>query len=76
MNGHTAMVTGGAQSIGTAIVRIFAGAGANVMIVDLNGEKAEVTAAKISAETGGKVIGIQRNVTDQGDIDACVKKTA
>jgi NAD(P)-dependent dehydrogenase (short-subunit alcohol dehydrogenase family) len=47
MSGHCALVTGGAQNIGAAITRIFAGAGAKVMIADLNGEKAEQTAAEI-----------------------------
>jgi NAD(P)-dependent dehydrogenase (short-subunit alcohol dehydrogenase family) len=75
MNGHTAIVTGGAQNIGEAIARSFAGAGANVMIADLNGEKAEATAAKLTEETGGQVIGMQCNVTVQDDIDACVSKT-
>jgi NAD(P)-dependent dehydrogenase (short-subunit alcohol dehydrogenase family) len=75
MHGHTAIVTGGAQNIGAAIARSFAGAGANVMIADLNGEKAEATAAEISEQTGGNVIGIKCNVTEQADIDACVKKT-
>jgi 7-alpha-hydroxysteroid dehydrogenase len=31
MSGHCALVTGGAQNIGAAITRIFAGAGAKVM---------------------------------------------
>jgi NAD(P)-dependent dehydrogenase (short-subunit alcohol dehydrogenase family) len=62
LNGHTAIVTGGARNIGAAIARSFAGAGANLMIADLNGEKAEATAARISKETGGQVIGIKRNV--------------
>lgn len=75
MNGHTAIVTGGAQNIGEAIARSFAGAGANVMIADLNGEKAEATAAKLAADTGGQVLGIKCNVTEQDDIDACVKET-
>ncbi|MEJ2309125.1 MAG: SDR family NAD(P)-dependent oxidoreductase [Gammaproteobacteria bacterium] len=75
MNGHTAIVTGGVQNIGAAIARSFSGAGANVMIADLNGEKAEETAAEISAQTGGQVVGVKCNVSEQDDIDACVKKT-
>jgi NAD(P)-dependent dehydrogenase (short-subunit alcohol dehydrogenase family) len=76
MNGHSAIVTGGAQNIGAAIARSFAGAGAKVMIADLNGEKAEATAAEIAEQTGGTVLGMQCNVTEQADIDACVKATA
>lgn len=75
MDGHVAIVTGGAQNIGEAIARTFSGAGAQVMIADLQGEKAEATAAKIKEETGNEVIGIGCNVTVQEDIDACVAKT-
>lgn len=39
MNDHVALITGGAQNIGEAIARTFAGAGAKVMIADLNGER-------------------------------------
>lgn len=76
MNGHSAIVTGGAQNIGAAIARSFAGAGARVMIADLNGDKAEATAGEIAEQTGGTVIGMKCNVTDQADIDACVKAAA
>lgn len=75
MKGHSAIVTGGAQNIGAAIARMFAGAGAKVMIADLNGEKAEETASQIAQETGGEVLGMGCNVTQQNDIDACVAKT-
>lgn len=55
MNGHVALVTGGAQSIGEAIARTFSGAGARVVIADLNGDKAAKTAAAIATDTGGEV---------------------
>lgn len=58
MNGHVAIVTGGAQNIGEAIARTFSGAGAKVVIADLNGEKAAETAAMIAADTGGEVLGL------------------
>ena len=41
MDGHVSIVTGGAQNIGEAIAKTFSGAGAKVMIADLNGEKAQ-----------------------------------
>ena len=72
MTGHSAIVTGGAQNIGEAITRSFAGAGAKVLIADLNGEKAAETAKKIAGETGGDVIGMGCDVTKKSDIDACV----
>lgn len=52
MDNHVAIITGGAQNIGEAIARTFSGAGAKVMIADLQGDKAEATASKIQSETG------------------------
>ena len=75
MNGHVAIVTGGAQNIGEAIARTFSGAGARVMIADLNGDKAQATADAIAAETGNPVIATACNVTVQKDVDACVART-
>jgi NAD(P)-dependent dehydrogenase (short-subunit alcohol dehydrogenase family) len=75
MDGHSAIITGGAQNIGAGIARIFAGAGAKVMIADLNGEKAQKTATEIAEETGGEVAGIGCDVTSTADIEACVTKT-
>jgi 7-alpha-hydroxysteroid dehydrogenase len=75
MHDHVALATGGAQNIGEAIARTFAGAGAAVMIADLNGEKAAATAARLAAETGQRVIGMGCDVTDEEQVKACVAKT-
>lgn len=75
MNGHVAIVTGGAQNIGEAIARTFSGAGAKVVIADLNGEKAAETAAMIAADTGGEVLGLGCDVTEEADIARVVQET-
>lgn len=75
MTDHVAIVTGGAQNIGEAIARMISGAGAKVMIADLNGDKAKATAGSIAKETGNEVAGIGTNVTVQADIEACVAET-
>lgn len=75
MNGHVAIVTGGAQNIGEAIARTFAGAGARVVIADLNAEKAAATATAIAAETGGQVLGFGCDVTRESDIKTVVGET-
>jgi len=75
MENHVAIVTGGAQNIGEAIAKTFSGAGAKVMIADLNGEKARATAEQIQSVTGNPVLGAACNVTRQEDIDACVAMT-
>ncbi|HCA53234.1 MAG TPA: 2-deoxy-D-gluconate 3-dehydrogenase [Mycobacterium sp.] len=75
MDGHVAIVTGGAQNIGEAIARIFAGAGARVVIADRNGDKAAETAATIAAETGADVSGMACDVTQDADVARVVERT-
>ncbi|MHB2169614.1 SDR family oxidoreductase [Alsobacter sp. R-9] len=76
MTGHAVLITGGAQNIGAAIARTLAGAGARVMIADLNGPKAQETAAAITAETGADCRGMACDVTKADQIDAVVSATA
>jgi 2-keto-3-deoxy-L-fuconate dehydrogenase len=47
IDGRTAMVTGGASGIGEQTSRVLAGAGANVIIVDINAAKAAALAAEL-----------------------------
>jgi dihydroanticapsin dehydrogenase len=63
--GKTAIVTGGADGIGRAITRRLAGEGAQVGIVDLDGDKAAATAAAIAAETGAELAAAQADVSDE-----------
>ncbi|MFN7881687.1 MAG: SDR family oxidoreductase [bacterium] len=76
MPGHSVLITGGAQNIGAAIAKSLAGAGAKVMIADLNGDKAKETATQIAAETGAQVIGAKCDVTSADDIQSVVSSTA
>lgn len=75
MQGHNVIITGGAQNIGAAIAKTLSGAGAKVMIADLNGEKAAATAAAIAAVTGNDCRGMACDVTDKGAIDGVVSRT-
>ncbi len=75
MTGHNVIITGGAQNIGAGIARTLSGAGAKVMIADLNGEMAAETAAGIARETGNDCRGMACNVTSSADIDAVVNTT-
>lgn len=70
MHGHSAIVTGGAQNIGEVIARSFAGAGAKVVIADLNGDKAKATAERIARQTSSEVVGMARDVTRDDQIEA------
>lgn len=69
---HKVIITGGAQNIGAGIARLFAAAGADVLIADLKGELARETAAQIAVETGRRCIGMACDVTKEDDIKASV----
>lgn len=75
MDDHNVIITGGAQNIGAGIARKLSGAGAKVMIADLNGELAQKTAAEIAAVTGNECRGMACDVTDKSAIDAVVAQT-
>jgi 7-alpha-hydroxysteroid dehydrogenase len=76
MDKHSVIITGAAQNIGAAIARTLSGAGARVMIGDLDGDKAAATAAEIAKETGNDCRGLKCDVTSLDDIKAMVKATA
>jgi NAD(P)-dependent dehydrogenase (short-subunit alcohol dehydrogenase family) len=68
ITGKTAVVSGGATSIGAAVVRAFHGEGANVIIADIAEE-----AGRALAESLGARVRFQRtDVTRDDDIVACV----
>jgi 3-oxoacyl-[acyl-carrier protein] reductase len=64
LHGHVAIVTGGAQGIGQAVVERFAASGATVEIWDLDLDLAEETADA----TGGDVIARAVDVTDPANV--------
>ena len=65
-SGKTAIVTGAAQGMGREYVRLLAEAGANVVLADLNEERARKTANEIGHADRLLVV-----KTDVGSIDAC-----
>lgn len=64
LQGQVAAITGGAGTIGAATARLFAANGAEVAVLDLAGDLAEGTAAKI----GGGAIGVECDVTDVASV--------
>jgi sorbitol-6-phosphate 2-dehydrogenase len=64
LEGKSAIVTGAAQGLGEAIARRLAIEGCNVLIADVNAEKAEAAAAAIVEATGQRAIGKKVDVTD------------
>lgn len=61
------VITGGASGIGLALAEAFAGRGARLALLDLDGEAAEARAKELRA-AGGEAIGLACDVTDD---EAC-----
>ncbi|MCJ2180852.1 SDR family NAD(P)-dependent oxidoreductase [Novosphingobium album (ex Hu et al. 2023)] len=70
LEGRCAVVTGGAQGLGKAMVRRLAEAGARVLIGDLKESEATAAAEEISARYGTMVIATRLDVTDSDAIRA------
>jgi 7-alpha-hydroxysteroid dehydrogenase len=64
-------VTGAGAGIGRGIAEMFAGAGAAVVVSDLNKDAADAVARHIVA-AGGKAVGMACNVTKEADMEAVV----
>lgn len=67
--GKVAIVTGGAQGIGLAVVKRFSREGCSVVIADLNDYKGEEAAKLVSVETGNTVIYIHTDVSDTDSVN-------
>lgn len=64
LTGRLALVTGAGQGIGAGIARHLAAQGARVLVNDIDGAKAEKSAAAIR-EQGGDALGLAFDVTDR-----------
>ncbi len=71
LEGQVALVTGAAAGIGRAIAKLFAEAGAAVVVTDLKFDGAEAVAAEIRKH-GGKAIGLECNVTQEAHLVVAV----
>jgi 3-oxoacyl-[acyl-carrier protein] reductase len=74
LNDKVAVVTGAAQGIGRAIAEALARRGADVVVADLNVEKAEATAKEIAADTGRRAIAVQVDVADHASAKAMIDR--
>ncbi len=75
LKNKVAVITGAAQGIGRAIAATLAQQGANVVVTDIQLEKAETTAKEIMAETGQKVIAVHADVVDSASVKAMIDRT-
>ena len=70
-SGRTAVVTGAAGGIGRAAALRFAAAGANVHLVDIDGDGTRAVAAEVE-QAGRRATASTADVTDSGDVRAYV----
>jgi NAD(P)-dependent dehydrogenase (short-subunit alcohol dehydrogenase family) len=72
LKGKVSLVTGSARGLGRSMAQALAEVGADLMLVDVLGDRLEKTADKISSETGRKV---SYFAADLGDINVIDKIT-
>ena len=71
LEGHTAIVTGGASGIGLATANMLAGLGANIVVADIN-EEAGAQAAQEVQTQGGDALFARTDVSDARDVSRLV----
>jgi 3-oxoacyl-[acyl-carrier protein] reductase len=72
LEGKVALVTGAAQGIGKAVALLLARNGADIVVSDINPEKAEETANEIKS-IGRNALAIQGNVANWNDVERMVE---
>lgn len=72
LTGKVALVTGAAQGIGKAVALLLARHGADIVVSDINLEKAEETAKEIES-IGQKAMAIKVNVASLNDVERMVE---
>jgi 3-oxoacyl-[acyl-carrier protein] reductase len=72
LKNQVAIVTGGAQGIGLAIVQAFVAQGAKVLVADIDGDKAKAAIADL-VDAGADVVSRQCDVTASDDQNALVQ---
>ncbi len=72
LKGKVALVTGAAQGIGKAVSLLLARNGADIVVSDINFEKAEETAKEIEL-IGSKALAIKVNVAHLGEVEQMVE---
>ena len=75
LSGRSALVTGAAGGIGSAVAEAYAAAGAAVLVTDINGDAARRVAERIVNE-GGEAKGFELDVTDREAADAAAAAAA
>lgn len=74
LSNQVAIVTGAGQGMGAAMAKLIAEEGGQVVVSDINQEKASVIADEIS-ETETQALAIRADVTREKDVQAMVETT-
>ena len=69
LSGRVAVLTGAASGIGRSTAQVLAGAGATVVLGDIDEKGAQATADEIGSR-GGTALPLRTDVTKRSDIDA------
>ena len=72
---QVAIVTGGAQGLGAAIVARLAAEGAHVVVADMNIAGAQATAAEVARITGRRTWALAVDVTNEEQVAALIDQT-
>src|SRR5205807_7688175 len=72
LDGRVAIVTGGAGGIGGATARALAGEGASVVIVDIDGARAEHVAREVTASSGS-AFSVSADLSEETEVLAAIK---
>ena len=76
LEGKTIVVTGGAQGIGKVVATRMAEVGADIVIFDVQKEKAQAVADEIAASTGRRTAVYEVDVTDPAQVKAGIDAAA
>src|SRR5688572_26135139 len=73
LSDRVALVTGGGSGLGRAISRDLAGAGAHVLVADIDVDGAKQTASLVEEGGRGTAEAVALDVTDRGAVDEVVE---
>lgn len=74
LEGKVAIITGGAQGMGSEEAILFAKEGAKVVIADVNDDQGELLATSINTSSGASLY-VRTDVTNERDWDHCIQAT-
>lgn len=72
--GQVALITGGSAGLGLGIASALAAADSDVVLASRSGPRCREAAARVSAQTGRRVSGLECDVTDEVAVEALVER--